>query len=278
MEIREEIAKRDTRTTQELVKAILSTKDEDDAWALVQVLHARGTQTELNVAQSLCKSKTSIERELGADILGQLGAADYTYMKQSVEALLLLLSDQSYDVISASIVALAHRGDEIAVNHIVKLKNHPDDSIRESVAYALGVIGGESPNAIESLIQLSRDKNNDVRNWATFGIGTQLEKDSTEIRQALANRLNDEDSEIRGEAIVGLVKRKYPNIDRYILKEFHCDFVSLLSLEAAELSGDSILYPELKKLQSDYRDLDDEYFLDQLNKAITACQPKPERI
>ena len=277
MEIREQIAKRDTRSTQELVKTILSSKDEDEAWDLVQVLHARGTKKELNTALELCQSEASTKRELGADILGQLGAADHTYLNESVNALIKLLSDQSDDVVSAVVVALGHREDQRAINHIIKLKDHPVDDIRENVAYALGIISDDSPKVIKTLIQLSTDKNNDVRNWAVFGLGSQTKKDSPEIRQALVNKLREKDSEIRGEAIVGLAKRQHPNIDEFIIKEFNSEFVSLLSLEAAELLKNPTLYPELIKLQDNFKDTDDEYFLDQLNKATASCLPKSKR-
>lgn len=270
--MRKQIAQRDSRSTQELIKAILSSKDKDAVWDLVQVLHARGTHEELDAALALCKSKVATERELGADILGQLGAADYTYLEESVNALIRLLSDQSDDVVSAVVVALGHRADSRAINHIIKLKDHPDCGIRGNVAYALGIISDDSPSVIETLIQLSADKVDDVRNWAVFGLGTQIDKDSPEIRQALVSRLKEKDSEIRGEAIVGLAARQHPNIDEFIIKEFKSEFVSILSLEAAELLKNPRLYPELIKLQDIFKNTEDGYFLNQLNRAIVACK------
>ena len=51
------------------------------------------------------------------------------------------------------------------------------------------------------------DEDNDVRDWATFGIGQLLDDDSFEIRSALVQRLDDFDIDTRWEAIVGLARR-----------------------------------------------------------------------
>jgi HEAT repeat protein len=52
-----------------------------------------------------------------------------------------------------------------------------------------------------------QDKNKNVRDWATFGLGVLGNADSDEIRKALVECLNDPDQEVREEAIVGLGKR-----------------------------------------------------------------------
>ena len=39
---------------------------------------------------------------------------------------------------------------------------------------------------------------------ATFVLGRQLDSDSRELREALSERLNDTDPEVRGGALVGL--------------------------------------------------------------------------
>ncbi len=60
---------------------------------------------------------------------------------------------------------------------------------------------------MHALIELSADSDFDVRNWATFGLGTLIDLDTPEIREALRQRLDEEDDELRGEAFVGLAKR-----------------------------------------------------------------------
>ena len=62
--------------------------------------------------------------------------------------------------------------------------------------------------AIEALIPLTADSDADVRDWATFAIGTQSDADYPELREALVQRLDDKSSKVREEAIAGLAKRK----------------------------------------------------------------------
>ncbi len=54
------------------------------------------------------------------------------------------------------------------------------------------------------------DVDDEVRNWATFGLGTQSVEDSPQIREALRNRLTDTFSDVRDEATWGLALRKDP--------------------------------------------------------------------
>lgn len=49
----------------------------------------------------------------------------------------------------------------------------------------------DDPVAAETLLQLMIGADDDVRNWATFGIGTLGKLDSPDIRDALAGRLSD---------------------------------------------------------------------------------------
>jgi HEAT repeat protein len=75
------------------------------------------------------------------------------------------------------------------------------------VACALGSFPNH-PLAVQTLLILTRDPDEDVRNWAVFGLGNLGDADSTEIRDALFARLNDSNEEVREEALVGLAKRK----------------------------------------------------------------------
>ena len=55
----------------------------------------------------------------------------------------------------------------------------------------MGMLGHDSPAAVESLILLSADPDEDIRNWATFGLGSQAEGvDTPELREALVRRLD----------------------------------------------------------------------------------------
>jgi HEAT repeat protein len=80
------------------------------------------------------------------------------------------------------------------------------------VAFALGCFPSD-PLSAETLLRLTQDTDEDVRDWATFGLGVLGNTDSDKIREALFRRLTDSDEDVREEAMVGLGKRK----DRRVL-------------------------------------------------------------
>jgi HEAT repeat protein len=99
-------------------------------------------------------------------------------------------------------VALGHMGDVRGLPAVLRHAAHPSEEVRLSVAFAIPLVAGDPPaaEAIEALIQLSADPDPDVRDWATFGLGSQFEDDTNAIRDALAARLADEKGDAPGEA------------------------------------------------------------------------------
>ena len=74
----------DPRGTRELIALALSLDHEDHArWQAVEALHYRGTREVLEAAQELCGSRQADERELGADILGQLGVPERSHAAEA---------------------------------------------------------------------------------------------------------------------------------------------------------------------------------------------------
>jgi len=111
----------------------------------------------------------------------------------------------------------------------VQYRSHPDAEVRFAVATALGSFADDSL-AASALIQLTSDTDADVRDWATFGLGVLGRRDSAEIRDALAARLNDPCDDAREEAMIGLAKRQ----DRRVLSPL------ISSLEAASVADRAI--------------------------------------
>ena len=85
------------------------------------------------------------------------------------------------------------------------LRDHPDPRVRYAVVF--GLSGIDDDLAVDTLIELSADVDPHVRDWATFGLGTQIDRDDPAVRDALMARLEDPDKETRGEAIRGLATR-----------------------------------------------------------------------
>ena len=112
----------------------------------------------------------------------------------------------------------------------------------------------EDPTAIATLIELSSDRDEDVRNWATCGLGSMIETDTKEIRSALWRRLREEKKDTDpsydafSEAMVGLARRKDLTIVDILLEELTSERVDTLILDAAEELRHPKLYPALIEL------------------------------
>jgi HEAT repeat protein len=119
---------------------------------------------------------------------------------------------------------------------------------------------------VATLIAWSRDKHHEVRDWATFVLGSQLNLDSSEIRQALRDRLEDTDVETRCEALVGLARRRDEFAIEPLKRAFEGEFVSTLMVEAAAYFGTAEFVPILEELRP-WWDVDEEL----LEKAIAHC-------
>jgi HEAT repeat protein len=258
-----------TKTSESLIHEAYIENDEEVYWSLIAELHKRGTVNEFNLSVKLCKSDDPIDREIGADILGQLGWQQKAFQEESISILIDLLSDPIDDVITSAAYALGHRNSFEAIKPLLGHKNHPNSRVRYSVVF--GLLGLEDTEAISCLIELSEDKDDEVRNWATFGLGSQIDVNTGDIRDALEKRLTDSVSEIRGEAFVGLATRGCNSIIDVLIKELNGDDIGVLMLEAAEILSSPSLYSPLKTIQNALKDDDSDYFISRLSEALDSC-------
>ena len=191
----------DPRLVEELISVALSEPDENLAWEAVCTLQFRGTGEVLSRAKGLSQSSSPAERRLGANLLGQLGVPGRTFPKECLSILIQMLQEEKdAEVLSAILIALYHLGGDEAIEPAAQFYRHPDPRVRHGVVLAL--TGYEDQQAVDTLIGLSHDEDADVRDWATFGLGTQIDVDTPAIREALVERLNDVDVVTRCEAIV----------------------------------------------------------------------------
>jgi HEAT repeat protein len=202
----------DGATTADLIAAVLAAPDEDEAaWRPpLEALQARATAETFAAASRLLASDATVERELGVDILGQLGGSgsdpDRPFREASVVLLLdLLAREQEPRVLESLGHAFAHLWEPRGVAPLAALAGHPELRVRSAVVQ--GLLHHQDELAVDTLIRLSADEESDVRDWATFGLGTQLPLDTPPIREALLARLNDDHDETREEAEYGLAMR-----------------------------------------------------------------------
>ncbi len=141
---------------------------------------------------------------------------------------------------------------------------------------AFGLSGLEEISAIAGLIALSEDTDFDTRNWATFGLGSQCDTDTVELRRALLRRTDDDEAEIRGEALIGLARRKDERVKKLVIRELSEKFHGNWAVEAAEIFPNRAYLPLLTGLLRRLAKEDRTYFADSINSALhsalAACQ------
>jgi hypothetical protein len=95
-----------------------------------------------------------------------------------------------------------------------------------------------------------------ARSWATSGIARNKTLDGPHIREALLERLCDEDREIRSEAIWGLAVRKDLNVIQALVQELripsrlHYNFVDAAKRYLDLSEDDEISTPEILNMLS----------------------------
>jgi HEAT repeat protein len=179
--------------------------------------------------------------------------------------------DRRAEVLCAAITALGHVADPRGLAAVLRHVAHPDDEVRFAVAAALPAVAGDPPAdaAVAALIRLSADPDPEIRDWATFGLGSQIEADGTPLRQALAARLGDPERDTAGEALLGLAKRRDP-VALPILLSLLEDSPGNLIVEAASALGSPAALPALGRLKAAGWQHDDPR-PSVLDDAISAC-------
>jgi HEAT repeat protein len=258
-----EEARHDPRSTQELIREALAADDADEAGSVwfecVHLLRYRATEVVFDAAEQLCRSKRSKARTLGADILNQLGHPERTFPNESLQVLAGMLEGEADSgVLQSVLFALGSLDLPGAIDAILSARRHVDFLVRYAVVSAL--TGKEDQRAVNALIELSTDADELVRDWATFGLGTQLDLDIPPIREALVARLEDPDPVTRAEAFVGLARRKDRRVIPSLLEALHPERIDWfdprpdLVIEAAEELHDPRLRAALRRLRASSQD------------------------
>jgi HEAT repeat protein len=141
------------------------------------------------------------------------------------------------------------------------------------------LLGHENETAIDALICLSEDVDDDTRDWAVFGLGAQIRTDTEAIRAALWKRVNDRHHDTRWEAINGLAVRRDPSIRPVLIGELSAEDPEAGWFEAAGESEDPAYLPALEKHLREAASLAhvNEKWLEELKWAIeTIRQAKAE--
>jgi HEAT repeat protein len=223
--------------------------DDDAPWEAVGKLRRLGTRRVFERAADWCASESPLKRARGADVLAQIGVStdhpNNSFPEESY-AIVSGLAEQEKDPLPllASIHALGHIGNPLAVPLVIEKRPHQDSDVRFAVACALGCFA-DDPRAAQALTELTQDTDEDVRDWATFGLGVLGQVDSPEIREALVTRLSDTNLDVREEALVGLAKRKDRRTIPVLIGELSLGDLTVRLREASEaFLGEGEEHPE----------------------------------
>lgn len=211
-----------------LLRRALRRKPDGEAfWKIVRVLHNRGDRATFDAACSLCRDARPEARRLVADVLAKLGVSatsQHPFPQEAATVLLEALHDETQpEVLHSLVSALGHFDDARVLVPLIRFKTYPSFGVRWSLTLALTALSKYNETlAVETLIEMTRDADQGIRDWATFGLGN-TELDTPTIRDAMAARLDDSDAQTRAEALYGLAERGDWRVIEAVLREFEPD-------------------------------------------------------
>jgi HEAT repeat protein len=218
-------------------KTLTGDYDGDDPWTAVHELRRIGSRDVFERAAAWCNSNIPLVRARGLDVLAQIGKRaghpQHAFPAESYSIISdLLQREHETRPLMSAIYALGHIENPEAVPLVTAYQSHPDPDIRNAVVFALASFPND-PRSIESLLMLLRDNDDDVRDWATFGLGVLGDADSIEIRDALLRQLSDPNQDVREEAMAALAKRQDKRVVASLVEALKQPEVTMRVIEAA---------------------------------------------
>lgn len=203
----------------------------------------------------MIRSGDPVEREMGCDLLGHASDQNEACRVETVGVLVALAEgEREAGVLSALARAIERTYDPRALPVLLVLAEHSDAEVRRQVACSFPGILTDSPDGpdVHALIALTRDQDPEVRNWATFTLGSQAEADSPAIRDAFWGRTTDENADAREEAIHGLARRRDLRAVPLLIELLgNPEGAHVLTFRAAEAMGAPELLPALLGYEPD---------------------------
>ncbi|TCI84801.1 hypothetical protein [Tenacibaculum sp. M341] len=236
-------------TNQKLYSRLINNKTERTYWDNISELRRRPCVDVYEKATLLARSKNNKEKIIGIDVLAQLGFNPRFKQEETIKLYFDLIETKpNGKVLSSILYGISHNNENLTKEQVEKLsvfKYSTNADVRKALVNSL--CGLEYDIAINTLIHLSKDKVVSVRDWATFGLGSQIEINNKTIIDALWDRINDSDQNSRFEAIVGLANRNDKRVKEIIIKELNRREYGTLLFEAIETLNDLDFLPYLER-------------------------------
>ncbi len=258
-----------------IAEATSAVTDDDGYWNAVRALQRFDRADVRRLVEPFAESEDPRMRALLPDALRGFAHEDDAFAAELALRLADMLPGEHDGMILASIgYALGETGQPTAVAAMLPFAGHPDAEVRNSVVASL--LTHSDARAIETLIMLSRDPDDHVRDWATFALGSQLGEpgdpgfvDTPAVRDALFARIDDTHDDTRWEAIVGLAMRRDHRVLSTLVREVEGDCELSMLMGAARCMAAPELCHGLRALAaSDSRDF---WLENGLADAIAAC-------
>lgn len=189
--------------------------DDEGPWNAIRSLRDIGSRAVFDQAAQWLAAPDPLRRARAADVLAQLGVdigRPHAFPEEACD-LLIARADIETDprARASAIFGLGHIARPQALSVLLRAAAADSPFVRHAAAFALGSFP-QAPEARACLLRLIRDPEDDVRDWATFALGVLSDADSEEIRDALAQLLDDSFFDVRVEAMKGLAKRHDPRV------------------------------------------------------------------
>ena len=171
--------------------------------------------------------------------------------------------------------AAVEAADATDIAAVVALTHHADADVRLAAIQTLpGTTHGgrPSPEMVAAALALTVDSDPRIRDWACFALGQIWDDIDTEaVRDALADRLDDTDTDTRCEALLGLALRRDPRALPALQAALSRPDGDLfrLELQAAGALADPRLHPLVLNHQTGWDDDDTDAPMAHLVRRLT---------
>jgi len=244
-------------TIESLFTNLLTDDSIENQWNYIKELIDRRPEECFNKGLSLISSNLLNERTIGTRIFTKLCDIDYKTKKILIAFFEILKLETEEDIITLILYAIGDSNETLNEDQIILLSKYKEHS--ENVKFCLmeALSKQTDEKAIDVLIELSQDKNPEIREYAVYYLGETL-KTEKKIIKALWNCVSDKNQVVSFYAIFALSKHKDDKIKDILIRELENidEENGNILVESVEILNDKSLCPHVEELIRKNKELD----------------------